>query len=186
MILIVGLGNPGEKYANTRHNAGFMFVNYMAKHAEAIKQWKFDKYVSAEVAVINLQTKKIHERALLAKPQTFMNKSGDSVLQLLKKNNIEPAHLIVAHDDLDLELGNFKIQRGTGPKVHNGIFSIEEVLGSKDFLRIRIGVDNRLPTNRIPGEDYVLSNFTTDEILTIKKVFDKIEKLISFSVGLDY
>ncbi len=137
MKLIVGLGNVGAKYENTRHNAGFKFVD------------EFDKFKP--------------KGAALHKPDTMMNNSGAFVAKLINKNNLDISNLYIVHDDLDLPLGGFKIQFGKGPKVHNGINSIEEHLGSGDFWRVRIGVDNRDTDNRTPGDKYVLEEFTPEE-----------------------
>lgn len=103
-----------------------------------------------------------------------MNSSGEAVNKLANYYSLVPSALFVAHDDLDLPLGEYKIQKGVGPKLHNGINSIEQTLGSSDFWRIRIGVDNRDPNNRIPGEDYVLQDFSKEEMESLKIVFKKI------------
>ena len=139
MILIAGLGNPGEKYAHTRHNVGFMFLDYLLSEVSPSPPWKFDTYTNAEITKTN--SMKLH--AILAKPQTFMNRSGESIRSIAKNNSLSPIDILVAHDDLDLELGNFKIQLGVGPKKHNGLSSIQDQLHTPDFWRIRIGVDNR-------------------------------------------
>lgn len=173
MKLIIGLGNPGDKYILTRHNAGFLFVEDLYKKNEVIKPWKFDKYVNAEVAEISVNDKKL----ILAKPQTFMNRSGETVTKMAIKNLLSPTDLFVAHDDLDFKLGEFKISLGKGPKLHNGTKSIEKIWKTKEFWRIRIGVDNR--TEPIPGEDYVLQNFLTDELTRLQNIFSDIsERLV--------
>lgn len=165
MKLLIGLGNPGEKYMLTRHNAGFMFLDYMYTHNEIIKPWKFDKYVNAEVAEISMNKTEI----ILAKPQTFMNRSGETAVKLIIRNSISPADVYVAHDDLDIKLGEFKVSLGKGPKLHNGISSIEDMWKTKEFWRIRIGVENR--TEPIPGETFVLSNFSSDDLSLLDKTF---------------
>ncbi len=109
-----------------------------------------------------------------------MNESGKFVAEKFNFFKISPDDLYIVHDDLDISLGQYKIQKGTGPKVHNGVNNIEEVLGTKDFWRIRIGVDNREPQNRILGEDYVLQNFNNDELISLNKVFDAIVKDSAF------
>lgn len=171
MKLIVGLGNPGDEYKNNRHNVGFIFVDYLLqKSGETINEFKFDKYLRSEV----IQTKLYTSGVILAKPQTFMNASGDAVRNLLKNWKLKIENLIVVHDDLDIPLGKFKIQIGTGPKLHNGLDSIDGVLKTGDYVRIRIGVDNRNPQQRIPGEAYVLQNFKDDEAKQLPELFDKI------------
>ncbi len=168
MKLIVGLGNPGEKYIHTRHNAGFMFVDYLYEKREVVKAWKFDKYVNAETSLVTNDKLEY----LIVKPQTFMNRSGEAVTKLAIKYSVPPADVYIAHDDLDFPLGEFKISLGKGPKLHNGIRSIEEVWKTKEFWRIRLGVDNREAP--ISGETYVLSNFTENEMLTFTKTCEHI------------
>lgn len=169
MKLIVGLGNPGEKYKLNRHNVGFMFVEYLCKWVDD-REWKMEKKFEAEMCEIEIKS----EKALLVKPQTFMNDSGKAVQKISKNNNLMPNDLIVIHDDLDIKLGEYKIQIGKGPKLHNGIESIENHMHTKEFTRVRIGVDNRSVENRIPGEAYVLQNFTPEEIIILNGVFSEI------------
>ncbi len=170
MKLIVGLGNPGEKYQGNRHNVGFMFVDYLEKKIEGGRR-KIDKYLDVEIAKITFK----NEAIILAKPQTFMNESGHAVKKIINKLQLIMSNdLYVVHDDLDIRLGEYKIQKGKGPKLHNGIESIEQTLQTKDFWRVRIGVDNRDPEKRIHGEAYVLQDFTEEEREKIKHVFRSI------------
>jgi len=163
MKLIVGLGNPGEEYINTRHNVGFMVVDRLAKSS-----WKRSKsglliysWLGSEVELI--------------KPQTFMNKSGEAVGLVVKKHNLIPDDIIVIHDDLDIQFGKYKIQKGKGPKVHKGVLSVERVLGGEDFWRVRVGTDNRQgDMKQILGEKYVLSKFSNEEVEELENVFDSI------------
>ncbi len=150
MKLLVGLGNPGEKYKNNRHNVGYMFVDYLENKIGKKKD------------------------IIVAKTQVFMNESGRAVNKLTNTYNLEPNTLYIIHDDLDIRLGEYKIQKGKGPKLHNGIESIEQTLQTKDFWRVRIGVDNRDEDNRIPGEKYVLQDFVPEEKITLKTVFEEI------------
>ena len=152
MKLIVGLGNPGQKYKYNRHNVGFMVV---------------DRLMELNLAGV-----------VLAKPQTFMNKSGIAVKKLTKHYSLPPNALYVIHDDLDIELGKYKISLGKGPKVHNGLRSIYEQLGTKDFWHVRIGIDNRLKTGfKGTGEEYVLQNFRPEEKKIINKICQEIQRL---------
>jgi PTH1 family peptidyl-tRNA hydrolase len=179
MNLIIGLGNPGEKYVRNRHNAGFLFADFLNGKSSNRKEWKFDKYTLSEVSDVEINSNDFLLESIIAKPRTFMNKSGQAANELIKKYEIPVENLIVIHDDLDMELGNFKIQKGTGPKVHNGLTSIESSLRRNDFLRIRIGVDNRHGDFRMPGEAYVLQNFPEDEKKILEETFPKIlERLI--------
>jgi len=137
MKLIIGLGNPGKEYENTRHNTGYMIIDELKNH-------KFP----------NLQ---------IYKSTNFMNDSGSFVTEKLKAYSLKPEALYVIHDDLDIPLGKFKIQFGHGPKDHNGIIDIEDKLGTKDFWRVRVGIDNRPFDNKPMGEVYTLENFTKEE-----------------------
>lgn len=165
MRLLVGLGNPGETYEKNRHNVGFMFLDFIVQQKNGM--WKYDKYMSALICPLSADL-------ILAKPQTFMNRSGESVKKLLEKYELKHSDLFVAHDDLDIPLLKFKLQP-QGPKLHNGLTSIQNKLRTMDFMRIRIGVDARLTENRISGEEYVLQNFTQDELALLPEVFKKIQ-----------
>lgn len=171
MKLIVGLGNPGEQYKGTRHNVGFMVVDALVSK---INKWRQDKKAKALYCSASIKGQKIE----FVKPQTFMNKSGYSVRYVYKKNSLKPSDLFVVHDDLDLALGSYKIQKGKGPRKHGGVLSIEKGLGTKDFWRVRIGVDNRGQSlevgRKVSGEEYVLENFLPEE----KKVFDELVKKV--------
>jgi len=169
MIAIVGLGNHEHQYHKHRHNVGFMFVDFLASQLATTNnqlstEFKHDKYLKSEV--LNLSS-----GILLAKPQTFMNLSGQAVSAIFRNYKLKIEDLIVIHDDLDIPLGKFRIDRGTGPKMHNGLLSIEQYLGTKDFWRVRIGIDNRNPEHHISGEAYVLNDFLPDERKTLEDVF---------------
>ncbi len=154
MHALIGLGNPGNTYEKTRHNAGFWAVDAVAEARGAI--WKDMKRCQAEVA------KSPNE--LYIKPQTFMNKSGEAVTSSLNFYSIEfrPENTYVFFDDLDIEVGSYKIQQ-KGPKGHNGLLSLYQHLGSDDFWHVRIGVDGRQGNRQIPPESYVLQPFLSDE-----------------------
>jgi len=159
MKLFVGIGNPGEKYQNTRHNAGFLVVDA-------------------------LQKIKLPSGAIVRKSDVFMNDSGSFVKKLISKYpSIPVSSIYVVHDDLDIPLGSYKIQLGTGPKDHNGVNSVETELGTKDFWRVRIGIENRESDDRTQGEEYVLQKFTNEERVildrTIKKLLIDLIALIS-------
>ncbi len=169
MKLFVGLGNPGTKYENTRHNVGFMFVEQFSHVCEASSFQTKSKF-DADIAECTLDDEKV----LFVKPQTFMNQSGIAVRKVMDFYNLSQQDITIAHDDLDITFGEFKIQNGKGPREHNGLISIEEHLGSADFNRIRIGIDNRNEEVGISGRDYVLSRFTGAEITALKEVFSNI------------
>lgn len=150
MKLIVGLGNPGVKYKNNRHNSGFMVVD------------KLEKLGFTGVKLI--------------KPQKFMNRSGVEVKKWIRKTGVKAEDIYVIHDDLDIPLGQFKISQ-KGPKVHNGVKSVDEQLGFNNYWHVRVGIDNRLETGyRGTGEDYVLENFRAEEKGIIKQVMAEIVK----------
>ncbi|MBN1176585.1 MAG: aminoacyl-tRNA hydrolase [Dehalococcoidales bacterium] len=169
MKLIVGLGNPGFLYTRNRHNVGFMCVKHLAK----IQEIRFDrKQGQARTGIGNIAGR----RVLLARPQTYMNASGESVSALARKLNVNPSDIIIIHDDLDLPPGKIRLRLGGGSGGHKGIESIIARLGSKDFYRVRVGVGRPDTPAESPAEKeeaviaYVLSDFTSDE----KKIIDKI------------
>ncbi len=201
MILIAGLGNPGTKYTHNRHNVGFMFVDYFLKFLTKSYElptttFHFDKYANAEIAKTELIANSQKLNAILAKPQTFMNRSGESIKKIMTNYKIHlknqqqntspfspptsdplsPSPIFIAHDDLDIQLGKFKIQYGVGPKKHNGLLSIEHHLHSVEYWRIRIGVDNRNGDRTLSGEDYVLQNLSSEEYEIIEQTFPLIAK----------
>jgi len=162
MKLIVGLGNPGRKYENNRHNIGFMVIDRLAS------EFGTTNYELSEEGQTQYAWLKIgREKAEILKPQTFMNNSGFSV-GYAKKNhsNLRNSDICIIHDDLDIPLGSYKMQFGKGPRLHNGVNSIEEGLGTKNFWRLRVGINNREGNrgeSEKSGEEYVLSNFSGQE-----------------------
>ena len=155
MVLIVGLGNPGPKYEKTRHNAGFWIVDALA---EAFG-WKWSKklFINALVAEGNIDGNKV----VLAKPQTYMNRSGEAVGKLAKKYKMTPEQTIVVYDDVDIELGDTRWRESGSAGGHNGMKSIIKHLGTQDFPRLRIGIGS--PPERVPLEDYVLGNMNASD-----------------------
>lgn len=150
-LLVVGLGNPGDRYAGTRHNVGADAVELLAaRHGQRLRR---DRKVSARVADIRLGEVRVH----LAVPETFMNESGRAVSQLVRRHRPEPwSHLVVLHDELDLEPGTIKVKSGGGLAGNNGLRSIAEHLGTREFARVRIGV-GKPPGGPARGADWVLS-----------------------------
>jgi PTH1 family peptidyl-tRNA hydrolase len=136
VFLIVALGNPGEKYAHTRHNAGFDTMDLLAKHYGAVLNRNAHKGLIAEVT-------DAERRIVLCEPQTFMNASGECVRALLDWYGCEPDHLLVIYDDIDLPLGYVRVRRNGGPGTHNGMRSIAENLPDTAFPRIRVGTGDR-------------------------------------------
>ena len=177
MKLIVGLGNPGRGYAHNRHNVGFICLNHFAK-TQGIR---FDKKQGqARIGIGEVAGSKV----VVARPQTYMNLSGQSVSRLVRKFNINLDNLLVIHDDLDLPLGKIRIRQGGGSGGHKGVDSIITWLGSQDFLRLRVGIGRPAIT---PGSTesseadiiaYVLSDFTPGEEQIIAGVIPTVSEAI--------
>ncbi|MBD0020558.1 aminoacyl-tRNA hydrolase [Gordonia pseudamarae] len=151
MKLIVGLGNPGPQYEKTRHNVGAMVVDALA--ASAGERWKVHKKSGAQVATARLAG----ESVLIARPTTFMNTTGRQVGPLAKFYSVAPDDLIVVHDELDIDFGVVRLKRGGGEGGHNGLRSISQTLGTRDYLRVRLGIGR--PPGRQDPADYVLKPF---------------------------
>lgn len=171
MKLIVGLGNPGEKYAKTRHNAGFVLLDEIRKHFN-FPEFKLEKKFEAEISEGILKG----EKTILVKPQAFMNVSGKSVRSILDFYKLSPSDLTIAHDDLDIEIGKWKISEDSRAAGHNGAQSVIDHLGTQAFKRIRLGVEKAggRSERAEPGIDFVLKNFTKEEETLILKISDKI------------
>jgi len=175
MKLIVGLGNPGRGYANNRHNVGFICLNNFAR-TQGIR---FDKKQGrARIGIGEVASSKV----VIARPQTYMNSSGQSVSQLVRKFDINLADLLVIHDDLDLPLGKIRIRQGGGSGGHKGVDSIITCLGSQNLIRLRIGIGRpTIPFAQISEADiiaYVLSDFNADEKQTITQVIPRVSEAI--------
>jgi PTH1 family peptidyl-tRNA hydrolase len=175
MKLIVGLGNPGRRFAGNRHNVGFMCLSHFARN-HAIK---FDrKQGHARTG----QGEIAHHKVVLARPQTHMNQSGQSVALLVNRFAITLGNLMVIHDDLDLDPGKFRISYGAGSGGHKGINSIISHLDSQEFIRLRVGIGHpRTANNDITELDiigYVLGDFTPDE----KNIMVKVIPVVSDAI----
>jgi PTH1 family peptidyl-tRNA hydrolase len=154
MYLIMGLGNPGNRYRGTRHNIGFMVIEEIAERWDVdIKQKSFD-------ALWN-RGKVAGKNVLLAMPQTYMNLSGKAAGNLISYFKVDISNLIVIHDDLDLPFGTMRLKNSGGDAGHKGLKSIITALGTADFMRIRMGIGK--PSDKTPVEDYVLQRFHSDE-----------------------
>ncbi len=154
MKLIVGLGNPGPEYAHTRHNAGFMAIDrLLARHApaESPKSRFHSRVYDTPVA---------GQRCLLIQPMTFMNRSGLAVGEAARFYKLDPADLIILVDDINLPVGRIRLRADGGPGGHNGLIDIERALSSRDYPRLRIGVD---APGRARQTDYVLGRFAPDQ-----------------------
>ncbi|MDP6388027.1 MAG: aminoacyl-tRNA hydrolase [Candidatus Pacebacteria bacterium] len=175
MIYIVGLGNPGEEYEKTRHNTGALAVENFAKKN------KFAFFKTEKIG---------KEKIQLLLPQTFMNKSGTPLKKLITSKK-KAGNLIVIYDDLDMPLGKFKISFGRGSGGHKGMESVIRAVGTKDFIRIRVGITPATPLGKIKkpaGEkkivDFILGNFSKKELDTLERIFRKISDAIETIVVL--
>ena len=162
MKLIVGLGNPGERYKQTRHNVGFMVLDKLIKQS-TVEGW--DKNFDSFFTKIIIAQKSM----ILLKPLTFMNVSGHAVQKVKNFYGIDPNNIVIIHDDIDLELGKIKFKKGGGDGGHNGLKSIIKLIGS-EFNRIRIGIGR---PEKINVSSYVLNNFPEKEVSFLKKIILK-------------
>jgi PTH1 family peptidyl-tRNA hydrolase len=162
-FLIVGLGNPGREYKENRHNVGFMLIDRLSVRLNARMSRLQAK---ALVASVHFEGHKL----VLAKPQTYMNLSGQSIQGLARFYKLPLENMLVSHDDLDLPFGTIRIRPGGGPGGQRGVASTIERLGSKDFPRLRIGIDR--PPGRIDPAAYVLQDFAKGDLTLLSEVLD--------------
>jgi PTH1 family peptidyl-tRNA hydrolase len=172
-LLVVGLGNPGREYANTRHNVGWMVVDELARRLGAGFRGKF----SGQLAEMRLGDARI----ALLKPETYMNLSGSSVQAAARFFKVDPEHVLVVHDEGDFDLGRLQARQGGGLAGHNGLRSIAQSLGTQDFLRLRIGVGRPERGDPRPLADYVLSNFEPhdDAERIVSRAADAVESIVN-------
>ena len=178
MFLIVGLGNPERDYANTRHNMGFDVINELSNHNQIeVKKTKFEGLYGNGVIA--------GEKVILLKPQTFMNLSGKSLIQFANFFKIEPDHIIVIYDDMDLPIGTIKIRKKGGPGTHNGMKSVVQMMGREDFPRVRIGIGRPKEDENII--DYVIGYVPEEELEELRKSTKKAAKAIEAIIenGID-
>jgi PTH1 family peptidyl-tRNA hydrolase len=176
MKLIIGLGNPTKQYENTRHNAGFIVLDEMQK-ALSFPEFQLHKKFEAETTETTFEGEKI----ILAKPQTFMNNSGKSVLAISTFYKIPLTELIIIHDDLDIALGSFKFATDSSAGGHNGVQSIFTTLGTQKINRIRIGIEGseKKKERIIPGDVFVLQPFSENELASIKTITQEILPIVT-------
>jgi len=165
MYLIAGLGNPGDKYKLNRHNIGFLVIDEITKNLQTtnITNQNFKAEVKKNLTNI------------YAKPLTYMNDSGSSIINIVEYYNIENSNVIIVHDDLDLPFGTVKFKLGGGHGGHNGLRSIDSHIG-KDYLRVRIGIGKPVEKNDVAN--YVLSNFTKEELKALEDIISHTIKAI--------
>lgn len=178
MYLIVGLGNPEAEYARTRHNMGVDVVNELAdKYKIAISREKFDGlYGTGEIE---------NEKVILLKPQTYMNLSGDSVIQFANFYKLNPEEIIVIYDDIDTNPGKIRIRKKGGPGTHNGMKSVVSRLNSEDFPRVRVGIG--MPEFKGNLVNYVIGNITDEDYEELKKGINKASEAVASIIkdGID-
>jgi PTH1 family peptidyl-tRNA hydrolase len=179
--LVVGLGNPGPRYEGNRHNVGAMAVAELARRAGAtLREHKAARAWAAEVRLGTAPGGLPGPRAVLARPRTYMNVSGAPVSGLLKFYKVPLEQLVVVHDELDIDFGVLRLKRGGGEGGHNGLRSISQSLGSKDYLRVRLGIGR--PPGRQDPADYVLADFPSrDQVevdLLVGEGADAVEDLV--------
>ena len=167
MRLVVGLGNPGREYENTRHNIGYMFLDYITNNAE----FKLNKKFNAMEYETNIDGKKV----LFIKPLTFMNLSGEAVIKYANFYKLIPEDILVIQDDLDMETGKYKLMFNHGDGGHNGIKNIILNLNSREFLRLKIGISKA----NIDTKDYVLGKLSKNELNTLEETFNKLSDFIN-------
>ncbi len=167
MKLIVGLGNPGREYVNTRHNIGFMYLDYLFGDV-----FKENKKFSAMEYITNIN----NEKVIIIKPLTYMNLSGESVIKYVNYYGINVNDILVIQDDLDLEVGKYKLLFKHGAGGHNGIKNIILNINSNEFLRLKVGISK---VKDIDTKDYVLGKFSAEELSVINMVFVKLNDFIN-------
>lgn len=182
MWLIAGLGNPGNRYEQTRHNVGFMVLDCLVEKLGS-PHWKSSG--NREQTEIRFSSGR---KALLVKPQTFMNRSGDALVDLLAFYKIEPAQLVVVHDDVDLPLGSLKLKLGGGDGGHNGLKSVAGRLGTTEFIRLRFGVGRPNPEDKAYQElsDWVLARFAVAEEPLVDQVVQRALQALELVVSEDF
>lgn len=160
MMVIIGLGNPGKKFDNTRHNAGFMAIDFFAQQngfPEFELSKKYESLISEK------------DEVMLAKPETFMNESGIAVYKMAKSYKLKTKSLIVIHDDIDMPLGKIKFSKDSGAGGHKGVDSIINALGRKDFIQLKIGIE----TGDQEAKEVVLKKFSKEEMNILKETISR-------------
>ncbi|MBI2033305.1 MAG: aminoacyl-tRNA hydrolase [Candidatus Levybacteria bacterium] len=194
MKLIVGLGNPGEKYIDTRHNMGFMVLERFLKDLEPVEKTSWDESKKFKADFLDFEWKpkgKALERVLLLKPKTFMNNSGLSVSLVASYYHIDPKDIWIVHDELDLPIGMMKIRFGGSAAGHHGIESVMEKLGTEKFWRFRMGIGESKNHSEIAKhkvtdtQNYVLSSFGQGEYGKVRQLIKRGSKALEMALEKD-
>lgn len=186
MFYIVGLGNPGSDYVDTRHNVGRTYLEQFAA-AEGFSSWNKSKPAQALYAHAQIAGESVE----LLLPETFMNKSGDTLAYYINKHDAKPEEFIVIHDDIDLGIGEVKVSKGRGDGGNNGIKSIIQRTGSKNIVRVRVGIaprhwwtgEARRPQGGAPLQKFVLQRFTRKEQTQLEDVYNTISGVLATIVA---
>ena len=173
MKLVVGLGNPGKEYDSTRHNIGYMFLDYITNNQKFIINKKF--------MAMEYETNINGEKIMFIKPLTFMNLSGEAVIKYVNFYKLNNEDILVIQDDLDMETGKYKLMFNHGDGGHNGIKNIILNLNSREFLRLKIGISKA----NVNTKDYVLGKFSSEEMEIISYTFKKLDNFIIDYVGMN-
>lgn len=179
MRLIVGLGNPGKEYTDTRHNLGWMVIDALGQKLE-VGDWRAERSYESDIAEYRSAS---DERWMLAKPTTFMNNSGRAVANLARFYKVAPADILVVHDELDLPLGTLRLRLGGSAAGHHGIESIAYQLGSDAFWRLRCGISSKTETRPNETSDFVLGRFSADERLVLPRIIETASTLVNSSLS---
>lgn len=177
MKLIIGLGNPGREYEGTRHNIGFSFLDFYLQEKNICEKWK-NRFHG-----LYIDTFLHHEKVLFLKPQSYMNLSGTVVKQFIDFYNIDIQDILVISDDLDLNVGNFKLKDKGSCGGHNGLRNIENCIHTQEYKRLKIGISNN---KSFETKDYVLGKFSCDESLILKELFSNLVSVVDDYFELDF
>ena len=177
MKLIVGLGNPGKEYEKTRHNIGFIMIDKYLNYKNVDSIWKSKNNGLYVQTIIN------GEKIIFLKPQSYMNLSGGVVRSFVDFFKIDLDDILVISDDLDLNVGNFKLKDKGSSGGHNGLKDIEKALGSQNYKRLKVGISNN---KNYDTKDYVLSKFSKEDLDIYDKLFDEIKIVIDDYLNIDF
>ena len=180
--IVCGLGNPGSEYALTRHNAGFATVDALAERL-GVRYWKSEG--GCDVAVVKTHYGLETREVILAKPQSYMNTSGGPLSKLARAHRVSPAEILVVHDEVDLPQGRIQVKWGGGLNAHNGLRSISDKLGTRDFSRVRCGIGR--PPGKMSVADYALrklkGNFAEEFLVMAQEAADVVERCLADGVA---
>ena len=180
--IVCGLGNPGSEYALTRHNAGFAVVDALAERF-GVRYWKSEG--GCDMAVVKTHYGLETHEVILAKPQSYMNTSGGPLSKLARADKVSPAEILVVHDEVDLPQGRIQVKFGGGLNAHNGLRSIADKLGTRDFSRVRCGIGR--PPGKMSVADYALrklkGNFAEEFLVMAQEAADTVERCLEQGVS---